>query len=99
MACGTPVVASAVGGIPEVVVHGETGLLVPVEQMTSAPFAPVDEESFAQDLADAINAIMADEARRRMMGAASRRRVEEAFSWEAIAAKTAALYREVCRAS
>ena len=96
MACGTPVVASAVGGIPEVVVHGETGLLVPVEQMTVAPFEPVDAETFAHDLAAAINELMRDEPRRRKMAEAARRRVEEQFSWSAIARRVADLYREVC---
>jgi glycogen synthase len=95
MACGTPVVASSVGGIPEVVVHGETGLLVPVEQMTESPFEPIEAEKFARDLADAINELMRDEPRRRKMGEAARRRVEEHFSWTAIAKKTADLYGEV----
>jgi len=98
MACGTPVVASAVGGIPEVVAPGETGLLVPVTQMAEAPFEPIDAEKFAKDLAAAINELMRDESRRRTMGAAARRRVEEMFSWRAIAEKTAAVYREVSRA-
>ena len=96
MACGTPVVASAVGGIPEVVVPGETGLLVPVEQMTEAPFEPLNADSFAFQLAEAINDLMRDEARRRYMGKQARRRVEEVFSWDAIARRTAELYREVC---
>ena len=96
MACGTPVVASAVGGIPEVVVPGETGLLVPVEQMSEAPFEPVNADTFAFNLAEAINELMRDEARRRYMGKKARERVEEFFSWEAIARRTAELYREVC---
>ena len=95
MACGTPVVASAVGGIPEVVVHGETGLLVPVEQNEEAPFEPVNADSFAFNLAEAINELMRDEVRRRHMAREARRRVEENFSWEAIARKTAELYRVV----
>jgi glycogen synthase len=96
MACGTPVVASAVGGIPEVVVHGETGLLVPVEQMTEAPFEPLDADKFARELAAAINELMRDEPRRRKMAEAARCRVEEHFSWTAIAKKTADLYGEAC---
>jgi len=96
MACGTPVVASEVGGIPEVVVPGETGLLVPVEQMQEAPFEPVNADGFAFNFAEAINELMRDEARRRYMGKQARRRVEEVFSWDAIAARTAGLYREVC---
>ena len=95
MACGTPVVASAVGGIPEVVVHGETGLLVPVEQNKEAPFEPVNADSFAFNLAEAINELMRDEVRRRHMAREARRRVEENFSWEVIAQKTAELYRVV----
>ena len=95
MACGTPVVASAVGGIPEVVVHGETGLLVPVEQNKEAPFEPVKAERFALNLAEAINELMRDEVRRRHMAREARRRVEENFSWEVIAQKTAELYRVV----
>jgi len=96
MACGVPVVASAVGGIPEVVVDSETGLLVPVEQMKEAPFEPVDAEKFARDLGEAINALMRDDKRRAAMAVAARRRVEEKFSWSAIARRVADLYGEVC---
>ena len=96
MACGTPVVGSRVGGIPESVVHGETGLLVPVEQMDSAPFEPVDPDKFARDLAAAINELMRDPARREAMAKAARSRVEHVFSWEAVAHRTLGLYREVC---
>ncbi|MCU0858019.1 MAG: glycosyltransferase family 4 protein, partial [Pontiellaceae bacterium] len=95
MACETPVVASAVGGIKEVVVHGETGLLVPVEQLNAAPFEPVDPEKFSRDLADAINRLMADPPLRARMGIASRKRAVEIFSWTAIAEQTAELYRKL----
>lgn len=97
MACGTPVVASAVGGIPEVVVDGETGLLVPVEQQTEAPFEPVDPARFSRDLAAALNTLLADPARCERMSIAGRRRVEERFSWGAIARQTMALYEELGR--
>ncbi|MBX5493225.1 MAG: glycogen synthase [Chloroflexi bacterium] len=93
MACGTPVVASAVGGIPEVVVDGETGILVPLEQQAEAPFEPVDPARFSHDLAAAINRLLRDPALRQRMGAAGRARVEREFSWRAIAERTAALYR------
>ncbi len=96
MACGVPVVASAVGGIPEVVVPGETGMLVPLGQMKDAPFEPLDAGKFAADLAAAINELMRDGALRAEMGAAARRRVEEKFSWASIARRTAEVYRELC---
>lgn len=93
MACETPVVATAVGGIPEVVVHGETGLLVPVARQDAPPFEPVRPDEFSGDLARSINALLADPARCRRMGAAGRRQVEERFSWRAVAEKTLGLYR------
>ena len=94
-ACETPVVASAVGGIPEVVVDGETGLLVPVELSVEDPMSPVDPDRFERNLAGAINALMADPATRDVMGRAARRRAVERFGWDAIARQTADLYRSL----
>lgn len=95
MACETAVVASAVGGIKEVVVHGETGFLVPLEQMSESPFEPLCPEQFSRDLAARINELMSNPALREKMGKAGRRRAEEKFSWEAIAQQTAALYAQL----
>ena len=95
MACEKPVVASAVGGIPEVVVEDETGFLVPVDQYEDAPFTPKHPEQFAQELAERINQLMRDPALRQPMGEAGRRRAEELFSWAAIAQRTKALYEKV----
>jgi alpha-maltose-1-phosphate synthase len=94
-ACETPVVASAVGGIPEVVVDGETGLLVPVELSPDDPMRPLDPDRFELNLAGAINALMADASTREVMGRAARRRAVEHFSWSAIARQTVALYQSL----
>ena len=93
MACETPVVASAVGGIPEVVADGETGLLVPVELSPDEPMTPVDPDRFARDLAAAVNALMSAPDRRAAMGVAGRQRAAETFSWSSVADRTLDLYR------
>ena len=97
MACGTPVVASAVGGIKEVVVDQETGFLVPLEQMKESPFEPLNPEKFSRDLAGKINQLMNDRRLREKFGKAGRKRVEEKFSWSTIAQKTKALYETLKR--
>lgn len=95
MACETAVVASAVGGIKEVVVEGETGFLVPLEQMKEAPFEPTNPEQFARDLAARINQLIADPQLRARFGKAGRKRAEEKFSWPAIAEQTRLLYESL----
>ena len=95
MACETAVVATAVGGIKEVVVDGETGFLVPIDQMEESPFEPRDPEKFARDLAARINQLMADPALCEKFGRAGRKRAEEKFGWPAIALETMALYERL----
>ncbi len=95
MACETPVVASAVGGIPEVVEHGETGLLVPLETVSAAEVEPRDPAQFSRDLAAAVNVLLDDPELRRSMGRKARVRVEERFSWTSIAKQTADFYSDV----
>jgi len=97
MACERPVVASAVGGIPEVVVDGETGVLVPVDLQSVDPMTPVDPGGFEADLAMAANRLMADASLRERMGRAGRARAVERFSWSAIADQTVDLYRSLIR--
>jgi starch synthase len=94
MACRAPVVASATGGIKEVVVDGETGYLVPFDQDPVTSF-PSDPEKFAKDLAAGINKLLDDPEKCRRFGDAGRKRVEEIFSWTAIADQTIGLYERL----
>ena len=95
MACGTPVVASAVGGIKEVVVDGETGFLVDPELSDKAPHDHVDGEAFAERLAESINTLIRDPSLAKKMGQAGRLRVEKLFSWQSIAYQTKELYKKL----
>ena len=95
MACGAAVVASATGGIPEVVQHGETGLLVQLEQVTDGTGTPLDPEKFVTEFAAALTEVVSDPARARAMGEAGRRRAEAHFSWESITETTLEVYRSV----
>jgi alpha-maltose-1-phosphate synthase len=94
MACETAVVASAVGGIVEVVVDGETGLLVPLE-IEENSLEPRDREAFVRGLADGINALVRDPERAAAMGRAGRSRAVEQFAWPAIAQQTSRLYHSL----
>lgn len=94
MACRAPVVASATGGIKEVVIEGETGYLIPFDQDPVTSF-PRDPDRFARDLAARINQLLEDPGKCRRFGDAGRRRVEETFSWTAIAHQTIGLYQRL----
>ena len=94
MACRAPVVASATGGILEVVVDGETGYLVPFDQDPVTTF-PSNPDQFSRDLAEKVSVLLADLERAKRFGEAGRKRVEETFAWTAIADQTIELYRKL----
>ena len=95
MAVGLPVVGSATGGIPDVIVDGETGLLVPIEQVQDGTGTPIDPARFEADLAERLTTLVTDTEAAKTMGKAARRRVEEHFAWEAIAQRTMDVYNWV----
>ena len=97
MACEVAVVATATGGIPEVVVDGETGWLVPIEQVADGSGIPVDPDRFVSDLAGALNQALSDPERARRFGQAGRRRAVESFSWSSIGDQTIEVYGSVLR--
>ena len=97
MACETAVVASAVGGIKEVVIEGETGLLISLEQQTSAPFEPVNPDQFSRDLAEGINILINNKSLRDKMAKNGRKRVEDFFDWTAIAKQTENIYKSLIK--
>jgi starch synthase len=94
-ACGTPVVSSKTGGIPEIVDHGKTGLLIPFTKKNSGNFEPKFPGRFSRDLADAINSLMISPERTNTMGRRARQKVVECFSWKSVAAQTLEFYREL----
>jgi starch synthase len=95
MACELAVVATATGGIPEVVVDGETGWLVPIEQSGDGSGLPVDPDRFVSDLAAALNQAVSEPQRARRLGEAGRRRAVDSFSWSSIGTQTMAVYESV----
>lgn len=97
MACGTAVVGTATGGIPEVIVDGETGRLVPIEQVTDGTGTPIDPDRFVADLADALTAVVSDRDTAARLGEAGRQRAQRVFDWDAIGAQTEQVYRSLLR--
>lgn len=95
MACETPVVGSQVGGIPEIIIEGSTGYLVPLQSVSRTDFNPANPEAFQKDFAAKINQLLDDESLATRMGKAGRERVLQLFSWESIAKTTFDYYKEV----
>ena len=97
MACATPVVGSAVGGIPEIVIEGETGFLVSLKSKSESDFSPENPEQFRNDLANKINLLLEKPDLAKKMGEASRKRAESVFSWKSIAEQTASFYKDLIK--
>lgn len=95
MSCETPVVGSHVGGIPEIIVEGESGYLVPLESVSRTDFNPANPEAFQKAFAAKVNILLEDEALATQMGKAGRERVLKIFSWESIAKTTFDYYQKV----
>lgn len=95
MSCGTPVVGSAVGGIPEIIVEGETGFLVPLKHKSDTDFEPADPEAFQRDFASKLNTLLENPELAKKLGEASRKRAVDVFSWESIAKQTYEFYQKV----
>jgi glycogen synthase len=95
MSCETPVVGSAVGGIPEIIIENETGYLIPLESKSRTDFYPKDADAFQKQFADKINILLENEALANQMGKAGRKVVLDKFSWQSIAKTTLDYYKEV----
>lgn len=90
-----PVVGTATGGIPDCIAEGETGYLVPIDQLTDGSGTPTNPAKFHRDMAERITDLIEHPDRAKQMGKAGRLRVEQKFSWQSVADKTIALYRSL----
>ena len=90
-----PVVGTATGGIPDCIAEGETGYLVPIEQLTDGSGTPTNPDKFHRDMAERITKLVENPELAKKMGKAGRKRVEEKFSWQTVADKTVELYRSL----